>query len=53
MNVPMCVVRPLLTKMALISSQVEDATLEVMRSSQDDNVCVKIVGTESSSEIVL
>ena len=26
-------------------SQVEDATLEVTRSSQDDYVCVKIVGT--------
>ena len=45
MNVPMYVVRRFLTKMARISSQVEDATLEVTRSSQDDDVFVKIVGT--------
>ena len=31
--------------MARISSQVEDATLDFMWSSQDNNVCVKIVGT--------
>ena len=45
MNVPMFVVRRFLTKMARISSQVEDTTLEVTRSSQDGDVYVKIVGT--------